>query len=250
MSEEIQKVEGYSLMEMDAEQLGKIIEQNIGDQGINRFDLDSIGVPSGGATRWTVPTLEGDEAQEAITGIIIHWKDVRAFWSTDYSGGNTPPECYSDDARKGVGDPGGKCSECPYSQWGSGSGDAQACKKMRIIFLIRSGDILPVVITSPPTSLTNIKKYFMRLASRGIPYYGVVSSLELEKAVSGGGIEYSKIVPKYESKLNDDQLKDIKAIKDILQPKLEVVSVDERSNVVDVGEEPYEVDVDVEEEEV
>jgi len=234
---EMVEVNEYAVIKMDSDSLAEVIEANIGGQGISRFDLDKLKVPGSGGTIWEVPTLEGTEAKEEVEGIILHWKDVRAFWFDDYSGDNSPPDCYSDDTIIGVGDPGGKCKDCPYSQWGSADkGDGQKCKQMRIMFLLRKDDILPLALTAPPTSVKNIRNYFMRLASRGIPFYGVVTGLNLEKAKSSTGIDYSQIKPEYKERIEPEMAEEIKAYREKIKSRLEEVRIDQKEDVVDVEE--------------
>lgn len=239
---EIKELKGFALSDISSEELSEIITANIGETGtISRFDLDKCKVPTGGSTRWEVPTLEGNESQEEIEGIIIHWKDVRAFWQEEYSGGNTPPDCYADDAQTGVGNPGGDCATCPMSQWGSADkGDGQKCKEMRILFLLREDDILPLAIPAPPTSVANIKQYFMRLASKAIPFYGVITSLGLKEAMSNTGVKYSQIDPNFKKRLPKEDIEQIKIYREEIKPRLNEVRVDEREDITEVSSDDIE----------
>lgn len=218
----------FEIANMDAEKMQEIINVNIGSGGISRFDLDRLKVPSGGSTKWEVPTLEGQKTQKTVAGIVLHWKDVRAYWQDSYSGGGTPPDCYSDDAVVGVGNPGGKCNECPFSEFGSAEeGAGQACKQMRILFILREQDILPLALTAPPTSVQSVKKYFMRLASKGMPFYGCITEFNLEKDVNSNGVEYSVIKPAFGAKLSEEELKQVKGIREEIKPKLEQVDLEQ-----------------------
>lgn len=233
---EVKELENYAITGIENEQIAEIIQANLGPtDGLSRFDLDKCKVPAGGQTRWEVPTLEGVESKEALAGIIIHWKDVRAFWEEEYTGGNTPPDCYSDDTIQGIGNPGGKCESCPFSEWGSAEeGDGQKCKQMRILFILREDDILPMAITAPPTSVRNLKQYFMRLASKAIPFYGVKTSLELKKATNNSGIEYSEIDPSFVEKLSSQAVSEIKEYRSQIKPRLEEVRIEDREDVTDI----------------
>jgi hypothetical protein len=94
------------------------------------------------------------------------------------------------------GNPSGRCAACPMAEWGSKEGtNAQACKQMRLLFLLRTEDLLPLAVFLPPTSIGALRRYFMRLASKGIPYYGVLTKLTLEKTTNNNGIDYSRAVP-------------------------------------------------------
>ena len=106
----------------------------------------------------------------------------------------------------GYGMPGGDCFTCPLNQWGSADGSGgKACKEKRMLFILRATDLLPIVIQAPSTSLQPIKKYLLRLASQGLPYWSVMTSLALEKAQSGSGIAYSRIAPSSSGPVPEEQ---------------------------------------------
>jgi hypothetical protein len=152
-------------------------------------------VPSGKAQkyRWEIPTLEGSEAVDEISGIIVFQKQTRAFWpqSIDDGGGNVPPSCSSPDAKFGFGkqwatredpDPDGEprrvaCAQCPNAQFGSDGGRGQACKQTSQLFLLMETGFLPAVVQVPPTSLGAVKKYMLALANAGVRYDQVVTTL-------------------------------------------------------------------------
>ena len=185
----------------------EIIHANVGEGGISQFDLDSVKVPAGGGTAWEVPSLEGLQNVNALEGIIIHWHDTRGYWKGEYAGGSDPPQCSSQDCKTGEGDPGGDCASCPYSKFGSAvKGEGQACKQSRSLYLVRPGDILPIVVVLPPTSILPMRKYFLRLLSAAAPTYAVVTRLTLGKATSGGGITYSVATPASVSNLSDTDI--------------------------------------------
>lgn len=170
------------------------IQQNTGNDGLGFSDLDRIKVPAGGGTSFSVPDLTGEKDQKEIDGVIIAWNDSRSYWQQEYVGGSQPPDCNSMDGLVGTGNPGGRCSACAMSQFGSAEkGDGQACKQMRVMFVLGTEGLLPLNLTAPPTSLKNIRKYFLRLASAGKSFNHVVTKFYLEKDKSAGGIVYSKV---------------------------------------------------------
>jgi hypothetical protein len=197
----------YAVMTQGAE-LQSIMRENIGEgANMDRFDLEQIHVPAGGATSWEVPTLDGVESVKDLEGVIVGWRDTRQYWaeSFDDTGGGTPPDCSSEDGVTGVGDPGGDCASCPFSQWGSGKNNAQACRATRPMLFVTPQSIIPMVIVVPPSSLQAMKKFFLRLAGASTPYYGVITRLSLEKAKSGTGIAYASIVPASGGRLTADE---------------------------------------------
>ena len=195
--------------------ISQVLQDNVGTS-ITEFDLDRIGTPPGGATQWQVPDLEGIKSVDALEGIIVLWKEPRAYWATSFeeTGGGTPPDCSSPDSVKAVPDgmfaegsdanPTGECAKCPMSQWGSGGGRSQACKQMRVLFMIREGNALPEAVVLPPTSIGPMRRYFLRLASKSVPYYGVVTRLKLERTKNADGIGFAQVAPSLVQVLDDD----------------------------------------------
>lgn len=175
-----------------AQNASELIRANIGNGQMTAFDLERIKIPTGGGTAWLIPGLAGETQQATLRGIIVHYQDVRAYWKEEFSG-DQPPDCSSDDCKTGHGDPGGECSKCPYAAFGSGKGGSgQACKQIRRLFLLTEGTFLPFVIALPPTSLKPCRQYMLRVTNAGLPYWGVVTEIGLEKTKNAGGIAYAK----------------------------------------------------------
>jgi len=228
MNTELTKIDNFAALQMNAAELREVLKENLGGQQLSAFELDRVKIPSGGGTMWEVPTLEGTEDAKAVEGVVIYFKNQNAYWKQKYDGQNNPPDCVSNDGITGVGDPGGECSECPLNEFGS-DGKGKACKNMRTLFVLREGDVLPLVLTLPPTSLKEARKYFLRLASKGIPYYGVVTEIALEKDKNEGGIAYSKASLSLKGRLDADTIKKLKAFQESLRPALEAVKVDQEA---------------------
>ena len=203
----LKKVETFLALQSNATATLDAIRENIGNDRITDRDLDRITVPLGGGLNWTVPTLEGEDSAKALDGIIVHWTSPRAYWATGMEvGGNTPPDCSSHNGDVGYGQPGGACHLCPLSEWGSADGGSgKACKEKRMLFLLRSTDLLPIVIQAPSTSIQPVKKYLLRLASQGLPYWSVITRLSLEKGSNANGISFSRIAPKSAGPVPEDQ---------------------------------------------
>jgi hypothetical protein len=235
MSNELVKLENYAALQMNALELKEVLQENLGGEAISAFELDRVKVPSGGGTTWEVPTLEGVEDAKAIEGVVIYFKNQNAYWKEKYDGQNNPPNCVSNDGMVGIGTPGGDCAVCPLNAFGS-EGKGKACKNMRTLFVLREGDVLPLVLTLPPTSLKDAKKYFLRLASKGIPYYGVITEITLDKDKNENGITYSKAKLSLKGRLDPDTVKKLKAFQDSLKPALDAVKVDRESYFPDEEE--------------
>lgn len=85
------------------------------------------------------------------------------------------------------GEPGGTCADCVLNQFGSdGNNKGKACKNMRMLYLLRSGEYMPIQIALPPTSLTPYTRFVNEafLSRRRKVCTGVVR-IGLKKAVSG-----------------------------------------------------------------
>lgn len=196
----------YPVLAQPPDEVRHLVQANLGDGGLRAFDLDRIKIPAGGGLSWTVPTLSGEESVAKLEGIIIHQRNPRAYWATRFedSGGGSPPDCSSEDGIRGSGNPGGSCERCPLAQWNSDprGGKGQACKAMKLLFFLRPGNLLPDVISLPPTSIQPIRKFLLRLTSQQLPFWSAVVRLELERAKSGNGIAYSKVKPSVVRKLD------------------------------------------------
>ncbi len=226
------KYEEFALSRLDAAQAAEIVTQNVGPHGFDQFDLERIKIPGGGGLAWELPTLDGEpDVAKVFEGIIIGFMDCRRYWeaSFDETGGGVPPDCYSDDGFTGFGNPGGKCEQCPLAKFGSAvkpdgaPGKGQRCGQIRLIFVLRRDELIPTVLSLAPTSLKNAKSYFLKLAARLTPYYGVITRFSLEADQSSDGHKYSKCRMAMALKLNEDQTAQVKSMQIKLEPNLKKV---------------------------
>lgn len=215
----LMKPDGYAIIKADPKQLAGVVRANLGGQNLTEFDLERVKIPTGGALTWEIGD---DESSKMLEGIMVHWRDGCAYWeeSFDSSGGGTPPDCSSQDGLTGIGTPGGICGKCPFNEFGSGT-DAKgkptkgkACKNFRVLFMMRPEELLPMAVIVPPTSLREVRRYFLRLASRAIPYHSLVTQLTLEKTKSGEGITYSRIKCAASTRLSAKEQEAIKSYSD------------------------------------
>lgn len=207
----------YKALAVPAAQLTGFLTTNLGSQGLKPTDLDKVKMPSGGGLSWEVPTLKGVQSLTTLEGIILHFRDVRAYWKSK-GNTNSPPDCQSNDVIVGVGMPGGVCGKCPLAQFGTAVDDkgqpakGQACKSMRLLLFLRQDDMIPMLISLPPTSLQAAKKYFLRLVGNGFPFYGVTTQLSLEKAKNSAGTSYSSVVMGMGRELNKEEYEKVQLI--------------------------------------
>lgn len=156
---------------------------------------------------WTVPSVRGDQSAKEIEGIIIHKADMRSYWADEFAGGNNPPDCASADGLEGRGEPGGMCGECALSQFGSASkGGGQACKEVRLLFVLRQTDLIPLLIAVPPTSMMNARHYALRLLNEeDLDVIDCITAIGLEPAQNATGIKYAKAIFRMVRPLSDDE---------------------------------------------
>lgn len=227
---DIVKFEKYTLAQADTGVLNEVLDANLAGQEMGAGDLDRVKIPSGGQTVFEVPTLEGTDAAKTIQGVIVHHSLQRVYWkdSLDETGGGQPPDCQSPDNTWGYGQPGDElrakgrgCGDCPYSNFGSaddGEGRGQACKQVHLLFVVTKDELLPFVISLPPTSLKPAKSYLWKLSSRLVPFYGVVTEIGLVKDSNQDGTEYAKATFSAVHRLTDEERARIKEYADKLAP--------------------------------
>lgn len=231
MGTELAVIETKNFSILSASNAAEVLAHNLGDEQIKPSDLDCAKVPSGGGSSWEIPSIDGVENTKEITGVIVWRKDVRAYWET--KGVNGPPNCSSLDCITGVGDPGRSCAKCPFAKFGSSTnergepGRGQACKQSRLLFVIREGAMLPIIVRVPPASLDAVKKYMMRLTDKNLRYSGVVTRLSLAIEKNADGIKFATIVPTVAGKVSDEDAEKFFRYGESMRHVFEKVSVDD-----------------------
>jgi len=193
---------GFVALNMKEGELLEVFRANLGDETISPFDLPRIKIPTGGGSTWEVPTIDGTENVKEITGVIVAWRNCRGYWGEGFAGGN-PPLCQSLDGKVGTGlrwegdDPTGHiCHNCAFSKWGSKMIDGtatkgQACKAMRRLFILQEDDLLPKLLTLPPTSLKACSSFFMAMISQQKHFSDYVLIIGLTQQMNADGIKYA-----------------------------------------------------------
>lgn len=168
-----------------------VIRENLKNQPLSLQLFDVVKSPSGGATVFSVPGLTGEDAEKELTGIILDYTTPRAYWDTPDPVEGTPPVCMSQNSI--VSHDGKACLSCPYNDFGSkdGESNAKACKESVLLFLLRPGNVLPLLVRVPVTSKPRFLKYTARLAGNLVPVNSVVTRITLEKATSKAGKPYA-----------------------------------------------------------
>lgn len=163
-----------------------------------------IKFPSGGMLAFEVPGDDGADVAKELVGVIIDQVSNNSYWSKKFDGSTQPPDCFSADGKIGHRSPEAvlpwwaetmECATCQFNQYGSGEDKrGKACKNNRKLYMVREGEILPVEILVPPSSLKALQTYMVQLTTKVKPIDGVVTKIKLKKAESAGGIEYSEAV--------------------------------------------------------
>lgn len=156
--------------------------------------FERIKIPIGGGTTFEIPGDDPDDLDtvKEVNAVILHHHPLNAYYATKYTGGSNPPDCGSFDGVVGVGNPGGNCKDCQYNAFGSGENGAKACKNRRRLYLLREGDIFPMILSLPTGSLKGFTRYLMRILPKYKNSNAVVTRFTLKKATSGSGIAYSQ----------------------------------------------------------
>lgn len=186
-----------------------LIPSNKGFLALNDFNLNDalseemnglsssferIKIPAGGSTIFEIPSDNPDEPEtvKEFSAVILYHHPLFAYYKDKYTGGSNPPDCGSFDGVTGTGNPGGLCDNCPYNVFGSGENGAKACKNRRRIYLLREGEIFPMILSLPTGSLKDFSRYVMRLLSKGNKSNAVVTRFTLKKATNNNGIAFSQ----------------------------------------------------------
>lgn len=231
----------FEIVKSDPERVRDIIQLNLGGKTITPFKLDRIRIPDGKSDFWTIPTLEDAESSKVLEGIIVSFRDMRAWWS-DYEPTGKPPECQSEDAIHGFGcrtagelyesDPADQkheCQTCKFAQFGSSpkpNARGQWCKQIKAVFLVREKTFLPTVLFLPPTSINAFENFMLRLGSYGVPFNGIVVGFSLQKEKNDNGQIYNVAIPKKIRSLSEVEYEAMKEYTKLIRPALQQVPID------------------------
>lgn len=229
----------FALLRMDATEASDLLRDALGGDSLSISDLDRVKVPSGGATNWEVPSLEGEVAVKEITGVIIHRATRRSYWPytmedrPDDSDGR--PVCQSYDGDTGIGDPGGDCAVCPFNEYETDikGGPGKACKETRQLFVLTENDILPLVVTIPPASLANVKNYFLRLLRAQLMPSDVVTRIGLERLENSRKTKFARVTLTTGGRLSPEAKARLRAYATQLAPAMEHAASVDQEDIAD-----------------
>lgn len=204
-------------------ELARIMDENAG-RTLRLGDLERLKVPTGGGVSFEVTdalTGETDNVRKVL-GILVHWRRVRSYWEAPKKGepeiSHDPPVCSSGDGKFPI--PGGAfadggyneafnlpvlvngearrtCRGCPMNEWGSHpkeGREGKACKERILLFLQQAGEMLPTILSVPPTSIKIIEQFMIRLSMKyGAHYSGFQLEFGLTKIEKSGTEPYSQV---------------------------------------------------------
>lgn len=232
MSKELTTKTGYIIPNVSGSVTEGIAEEL---DGLN-VSLDKIKIPAGGGLAFEVPGDDPDspDSEKEVVGVIVDHYPLNSFWTEKYNGQNSAPSCYSTDNRTGFGNPGGECAKCPYNRFGSGEdGQSKACKNAHRLYILRSGELYPVTVTVPPTSLKPLSDYLAkRIVTKGLRSYGVVTKLTLKKATNNTGITYSQVQFSLVEILPEEQAEMMRSYGESIRPVTRSIDFGDSDEVV------------------
>lgn len=208
----------YAAMQFDVVELAEVVQDNLGGQELKVADLPAITLPLGGATTWSIPTMDGDEETENLDGIIVYHKQARAYWPGAYDGASTPPTCRSDDGLVGEGNPGGPCRACPLSQF-SIDGGRPECRSRIDVFILRPTMLLPYVLRLPPTSFKAFNTYMKGLTFAGQRGSGIITRFTLGR-VKKDKLTFGVVQPQTLTRLDKAESATMRGYVDAITPLL------------------------------
>lgn len=174
------------------------IQQELSD--MERIPYGRIKIAAGGVNIFQVfePGEEEAVPAQSVEGVIMLSHKSNGLWLRAFgSGDNKSPDCSSMDGVTGTRADTAECvscEKCTYNQFGSardGEGRGKACKNMRRLYVMRRGDIFPMVLTLPPSALAAYDNYRTKVMLGRKKLSGVMTRITLKSASNKDGVSYS-----------------------------------------------------------
>ena len=199
----------------------------------------NVKIPSGGQIQFELPGEDPDNPDytKFLDGVIVHSHNANAYWATGINEDENPsPDCQSMDGKLGYGSPGGICADCPYNRYGSdpnpnGTGRGKACKNQRIVYLLRSGEAMPIQLSLSPTSIrpyTDFINAAFLFRRRGV--CGSVVQIGLKKR-SNGKDDYSVATFRRLYDFTGEELAQVRAYANSFKEQIELILAQRTENI-------------------
>lgn len=178
------------------------------------LEIPQLKMPAAGGLFFEID----DEPHKELECVIIAHGPKKVYFASEFDGSTAPPDCSSDDGvtgqQRGEEDPETgeveytckNCAECEFNQFGSGKNGGKACKDKHQLYILRSGEIIPMSLLLPVSSCKNLNSYASKLFAKGQFLSNVVTSLTLERAENKTKIVYSKVVFKKVRDLTPEEI--------------------------------------------
>lgn len=193
-----------------------------------RLSFPRVKIPGGGSLQFEIPSddPENPDYTKYIEGVILYNHDTCAYWpeGSEYDD-NVTPLCSSVDGKTGYGALGGVCATCALNQYGSvEKGKGKACKNMRNLYILRSGEHMPMLLSLPPTSLRPYSDFITAaFATRRRPIYSGVVQIGL-KRVDNGSNTYSVATFRLVQRFEGNDLLQIKQYADGFREQIKAMN--------------------------
>jgi hypothetical protein len=193
--------------------LAEALTSELGGMDIS---FDRVSIPAAGGQAFEVPgELPGEtDMVKDFSGVILFHHPMFTYYRERFSGGNNAPDCGSYDGNVGVGNPGGVCATCPLNQFGSGENGGKACKNKRRIYVLREGELIPILLVLPAGSMKEFSVYVKRLLAKGKKSNSVVTKFSLKKVTNASGIAYSQAQFAVDRVLTAEEMPFVQAMSD------------------------------------
>ena len=193
--------------------LAEALTSELGGMDIS---FDRVSIPAAGGQAFEVPgEMPGEtDMVKEFSGVILFHHPMFTYYRERFSGGNNAPDCGSYDGVTGVGNPGGVCATCPLNQFGSGENGGKACKNKRRIYVLREGELIPILLVLPTGSMKEFAVYIKRLLAKGKKSNSVVTKFSLKKVTNASGIAYSQAQFAVERVLTAEEMPFVQAMSD------------------------------------
>ena len=167
-------------------------------------------------------------SEKTLEGIILYNHSAYTLWpeGSEYDE-DTKPLCSSVDGKTGIGVPGGACATCPMNAYGSAKdgGRGKACKNMRHLYLLRSGEYMPLLVSLPPTSIRPFKEFLNRaFVYRQRATYGSLVQIGLKKD-SNGSNDYSVATFRLLRDFQGEELAQIRAYANVFKGQIKTINI-------------------------
>lgn len=229
MSKELTTVSasGYELA--NAENMSEIFSTEM--DGLTPT-FDRVKIPAGGGLAYEMPSedIDSPDLVKEFKAVILYHHPLNTYYKEKFTGGNNPPDCGSLDGHNGIEAESGEikdCKSCEFNKFGTGESGGKACKQKRRIYILKEGEMLPMLLSLPTGSLAEFSRYVMRLLSKGKKTNSVVTKFSLKKAQNAGGISYSQGVFSVDRDLVESELKAIANMTDQIKTIAGKINVSE-----------------------